>query len=496
MMLEAGPRLQRWQIVERFRSSPAKGDFQAPYPPSVHAPHPQYSPPNDYVIQKGPDPYLAGYIRAVGGTTLHWNAITPRFLPTEFRMRTEYGVGRDWPLGYDDLEADYHRAEVELGVAGNLADDHGSPRTNPYPMDVSPLLSYLDLRVQQVLGDKGWKVVPDIVARNSRPYDGRPACVGNNTCAPICPIGAQYSGADTVRKAEEAGATLVTDAVVHRVELGSDGRVAAILYLDPEGNEHRIAGRYVVLAANAIETPKLLLMSEGVANSSDQVGRNLMDHPGSSITFISSEPLWSGRGPQRNSYIEGMRDGPFRSEHAAAKMNVGNYNRIRQVTEELIQRGIYGAELDEMIADRASRQMSFTGLYDQLPDPENRVRLSPDQKDALGLPRPEITYRIEDYVRVADAKVKEHFTEFAAMLGGTEASFGEGFSSNNHIMGTTIMGDDPADSVVDRDCRTHDHDNLFVASSSVFPSASTVNPTLTIAALSFRIADTLRGELQ
>lgn len=191
-----------------------------------------------------------------------------------------------------------------------------------------------------------------------------------------------------------------------------------------------------------------------------------------------------------------MRDGAFRSKYAAAKMNVGNYNRIRQVTEELIKRGIYGAELDEMIAEQASRQVSFTGLYDQLPDPQNRVVLSLDQKDALGLPRPEIIYRIEDYVRASDAKVKENFTAFAQMLGGTEVSFGEGFSSNNHMMGTTIMGDDPAHSVVDRDCRTHDHDNLFVASSSVFPAVSTVNPTLTIAALSFHIADSLRETLK
>lgn len=163
----------------------------------------------------------------------------PRFLLSDFKMRTECGVGRDWPLGCDDREPHYYRAEVELGVAGNLEDDHGSPRQQPYPMDVTPLLSYLDLRVQQVLGEKGWKVVPDIVARNSRPCDGRPACAGNNICAPISPSGTQYSGADTVRKAEEAGAALMTNAVVHRVERGSDRRAAAVLYLDPQGNEHR-----------------------------------------------------------------------------------------------------------------------------------------------------------------------------------------------------------------------------------------------------------------
>jgi glucose dehydrogenase len=134
-------------------------------------------------------------------------------------------------------------------------------------------------------------------------------------------------------------------------------------------------------------------------------------------------------------------------------------------------------------------------LFEQLPDPAKRVTLSPDQRDALGLPRPEIYYTIEEYVRASAARTREHFASFAEILGGTDVRYSDTFSGNNHIMGTTIMGDNPGDSVVDHDCRTHDHSNLFVASSSVFPSASVVNSTLTIGALAIRIADTLRDAL-
>jgi choline dehydrogenase-like flavoprotein len=220
----------------------------------------------------------------VGGTTWHWNAVAWRFLPNDFKLKSRYGVGRDWPIDYDTLEPYYYQAEVELGVAGLNNIDLGSPRAHPFPMDPVPL-SWLDLRTQEILGGQGWKVIPDTVARNSRSYDGRPACCGNNTCAPICPIGVQYAGADTVVKAEAAGARLLENAVVYRIELGADGRVVALHYKDPNGTSHRVTGRYFVLAANGIEIPKLMLMStndrfpHGVRNSSDMVGRNLLNGP-------------------------------------------------------------------------------------------------------------------------------------------------------------------------------------------------------------------------
>ena len=97
IVLEAGPRIPRWQIVENFRNSPAKSDFATPYPSTPYAPHPEYSPENNYLIQKGEYPYNSQYVRLVGGTTWHWAAATWRLLPSDFQLKTLYGVGRDWP---------------------------------------------------------------------------------------------------------------------------------------------------------------------------------------------------------------------------------------------------------------------------------------------------------------------------------------------------------------------------------------------------------------
>ncbi|MDP5009195.1 MAG: FAD-dependent oxidoreductase, partial [Glaciimonas sp.] len=118
LVLEAGPRLERWRIVENYRNTPSKDDFMTPYPATKHAPHPEYTPENNYLILKGEHKYNSQYIRAVGGTTWHWAAAAWRYLPSDFDMHKRYGVGRDWPISYDELEPYYYRAEVELGVSG------------------------------------------------------------------------------------------------------------------------------------------------------------------------------------------------------------------------------------------------------------------------------------------------------------------------------------------------------------------------------------------
>ena len=492
LMLEAGPRIERWRIVENFRNTPSKDDFMAPYPSTAHAPHPQYAPPNDYLIFKGTHQYNSQYIRAVGGTTWHWAASTWRFLPNDFRMRTLYGVGRDWPVSYDELEPYYYRAEVELGVSGpNDGTDLGSPRRQPYPMDHLPL-SYLDQRFLDELNAKGFKVVSEPVARNSRAWDQRPACCGNNNCMPICPIAAMYSGIIHVEKAEKAGARLIADAVVYRIEL--DGkRVAAVHYKDPKGVSHRVTGKQFVLAANGIETPKLMLLSN-VGNSSDQVGRNLMDHPGTGVTFQASEDLWPGRGPMELTSVVDMRDGAFRSEYAGKKLHLNNMAQTGHATRAALHLGLVGKKLNAEIRQRAARTVNFNSFHDILPDPANRIVPSREHHDSLGISRPEITYAIGDYVKKSAVHTRAAYARITQLFGGTEVKFDDDFAPNNHIMGTLIMGKDPKTSVVDADCRTHDHDNLFIAGSAVMPSAGTVNCTLTLAALALRLADRLRGK--
>ncbi|MEO1154968.1 MAG: GMC oxidoreductase, partial [Pseudomonadota bacterium] len=338
---------------------------------------------------------------------------------------------------------------------------------------------------------------------NQQVYDGRPPCCGNANCMPICPIGAQYSGNMSVEKAVAAGAELITGAVVHHLEVGPERQITAARYLTPEGEEFRIEAERFALAANGIEGPKILLMStqenapEGMANSSDMVGRNLMDHPGTSSSFRSAKPLWPGRGPNVLSAITSLRDGDFRSEMSARKLMVLNMNPVQGVALEAIEEGLTGDALREAVRDRAARHQVITSFNEQLPDPANRIVPSTEGlTDELGLPRPEIHYDIGEYVHKAAADTRARVDKIAVAMGAEPGSVQhiDGYAPNNHITGATIMGADPRDSVVDADCRAHDHPNLWIASSSTFPSVSSVNVTLTIAALALRMGEQIAAE--
>jgi choline dehydrogenase-like flavoprotein len=193
--------------------------------------------------------------------------------------------------------------------------------------------------------------------------------------------------------------------------------------------------------------------------------------------------------------IVNFRDGAFRSDYSAKKLHLSNGVSTLSVTADLLKKGLTGAELDRQIRDRAARTLNINSFHEHLPEPQNRIVPSADHKDALGIPQPEIYYSISDYVKKSASNTHDLYAQIAALFGGTEVSFDDTFAPNNHIMGTTIMGSDAASSVVDPDCRTHDHSNLFIASSGVMPSAASVNCTLTIAALSLKLADKLKREL-
>src|SRR6185437_11157765 len=493
LILEAGSRLERARVVAAFRNSPFKGNWMAPYPPSPWAPHPVYAPKdNGYLKQAGPYPYPAEYIRAVGGTTWHWAAQAWRLVPNDVRIKSLYGVGVDWPMTYEELDPWYQEAEEILGVAG--ADNTGSPRKQPFPM--APVADPWAMRRFRERLAPAYPVVANTVARNSRSYGGRPACVGNNSCQPICPVNAQYLGINAVEAAEAAGVKVVPNAVVYRIEHDAKGRITAVHYYEPDKTSHRVTGKQFILAANGIESPKLLLLSSsdkypnGLANRSGMVGRNLMDHPSSSLTFYADEELWLGRGPQSPSSINAMRDGAFRSQHAAYRLDFTNISQVLSVTEALIAEGVYGPEFEKQLRWRAARQVNVKNVLEVMPDPANRITLS-SEKDALGIPKPEAHYSIGDYTRRGAEVSKGDFAKIAELMGGTGLRYSqEGqFANNQHITGTLGMGDDPAKFVTDRFGRAYDHENLFMCGTGVMPTAATMNSTLTAVALALRTAD-------
>lgn len=497
VILEGGPRIDRNQVTAEFRHSADKGDFVAPYPYNDWAPDPRKD--NDYFQQEGPVPYSASYIRGVGGTSWHWAAMAWRYLPNDFRLNSLYGVGRDWPFDYDALEPFYYEAEVKMGVSGPL--NNGSPRNKPFPMEpVAP--SWAHQRVRDRLKNIGYDVITNTAARNSRNYDGRPACCGNNNCMPICPIDAQYHGGIAAQAAERAGVKIITEAVVYRIEHGNDDKIQAVHYYTPEKESHRVTGKIFVLAANAIETPKLMMMStsdkfkNGIGNSNDMVGRNLCDHPRTKVSFEVDEPLWPGRGPVSEYSIQGERDGDWRSDSAAFRIDFSNMNPVRGITGKLIKQGVYGDELREEIRRKSAYTLGMKNIVEQLSDPNNRVMLG-DRRDALGLPNPKFYYSVSDYTRRGNARARRIFKRIAGELGGRNIKFMDEnkFSLANHITGTLGMGRSHRDSVCNGEGRSHDHENLFLAGTGVLPTVATVNSTLTAVAVGLRTAEFIAEDL-
>jgi choline dehydrogenase-like flavoprotein len=158
-----------------------------------------------------------------------------------------------------------------------------------------------------------------------------------------------------------------------------------------------------------------------------------------------------------------------------------------------VQQGLRGAALDRALRDRSTREINMAGLVEQLPLPENRIVPDFDRRDALGLPRPRIAYRIDDYSRKALDQVRRIAAEVGAAMKATEIHHGREIVSSGHIIGTYRMGRDSSQSVVDPDQRAHDHPNLFLLGSGVFPTSAASNPTLTIAALALRSVNRIRS---
>jgi choline dehydrogenase-like flavoprotein len=550
--------LGRYHLLRSYIESPSKatdtpfcGDNLLATQPDPRGPtlgtNYYYYPPG----YKG-DKFISYYERLVGGSTWHWQGIYVRMLPQDFMMHALYGKGANWPIAYDEIAPWYQDAEREMGVAGEpeLRPDARSYRRHAVSYPMPPLVpSFLDRQVAKavMLAEPldGIRLHVNTVphAINSHLYRGRPACEGFTSCVPLCPIKARYEAIVHVEQALASGARLRTQAVVTRLKIDSGtGQVTGVYYkrwqwqAGPDGGkrvplqepEQLATCRVAILAANGIENPMILLRSNA-ANSSGAVGSYLMDHPIKQSYGLATHPLYPFRGPQTTSQIEVFRDGRFRSKFAGFKTSIKNDGWSTNPTGaprgniappqkgpdgdwhpgtllDLVQNwGYFGTDLRDKLHDHARRQLTLNSACEQLPIKDNRVMLAPaDVTDDMGLQRPQIQYKVDDpdgYVRESFNKIVDvhervfkamNITQFKSQRDKPDANLT--FGGSGHIMGTTRMGD-KSDSVVDKDCRAHDHPNLFILGSSVFPTSSTANPTSTIAALALRAAETIKRQL-
>ncbi|GAA0608115.1 GMC family oxidoreductase [Paenochrobactrum glaciei] len=504
--LESGKRVDRSDAVETFWNATIKVPESA-YPNDPTAPHPLTHRIGDYYQQMGPENFKSTYIKVVGGTTWHWLGTTLRNVPADFKMKSLYGHAVDWPFDYAALEPFYLAAEQEIGVSGDSDDDLGSPRSGSFPMPMIPQ-TYLDKYFTKALEGSKYQVRSTPQGRNSVTKNDRPECCGNGSCIPVCPVQAKYDATIHLDQAEAAGAIIYEQTTATRLNLAKDGQIASVDFRRADGSTGTAKGKVVVVAAHAIETPRLLLNSaqegaaNGIANSSDQVGRNLMDHPSKLSWAETPEPVWPYRGPLSTSGIENLRDGDFRKNYAAFRIEIGNDGHNwptgapLSTAAELISQGLRGTELDAAIKNKTSRQIRLASLVEQSPEASNRVTLDPDKRDANGVPLPRIHYDYSDYTRAGlDAAEKAHNEVFAA-LKATNVNHAKDIKGSGHVIGTVRMGTDAASAVVDADLRSFNHRNLFLLGSGTFPTSATANPTLTIAALSLRAVNAIAATVK
>jgi choline dehydrogenase-like flavoprotein len=469
------------------------------------APHPEDTNYDSFYVQGGPDKFIGAYLRIYGGTTWHWTGFADRLRPADLRMRSAYGVGEDWPIDYALLEPYYEEIEQRWGVAGHPDHVWGAPRRSPYQMPPIPM-TYLDGEVAKALDKLGLHAAPFSHARNSVLFDQRPPCCGNNTCVPICPIGAKYDASVHAQKAEQAGARVLTDALVTFVEVGRDGKVSRLRIRRPDGTTQWVTGRFFALACHAIENPRLLLNSaqetapRGVANSSDAVGRYLLTQANQDIWALTRDPVYPYRGPQQTAGLVELRDGAFRSHYAAAGtsfMNSGwsGNSDAANVARPLVSRGLTGSALIAGIRSEVAHHPRLNSSAETLPDADNRVELS-SVNDTAGVPKPKVTFRMDAYTTAGLKAAMDVNRRIFTAMEARDVKVNEPYLSNAIIAGTTRMGMDPRRSVVDRELRSHDHANLFILGTSTHVTAPVNAPSLTVAALAIRAADRIEAELK
>ncbi|HWP09870.1 MAG TPA: GMC family oxidoreductase [Polyangiaceae bacterium] len=396
---------------------------------------------------------------AFGGGSC-WTGNTPRLHPTDFRTKTLHGVGADWPMTYDDLEPYYQAVEDVMGIAGASGGPY--PRSKPYPCPPHRFNA-----LDEVLAKKyPNQYIPMPSARSSDVKTKRPLCCGNGVCT-ACPIGAKFQiDPHMASLYDDPRITLRMDSEVRRVDV-QGGRVTGVQYKNA-GREQLVSGDLVVVGAHAIMSPFILLRS-GLTDRA--LGRYLNEQIHVAVQ-LDLDGVENFDGGQRVTGLGLMFvDGPSRKDQPGCVVENSNVPWLRAEPRRWRQRGL----------------LKF--VFEDLPSFENHVAIAKEDPNKPALFYPKLSTYMEKGLAGIQSRVEE------LLKGLPIESFHiiphKGFAGAAHIQGTTRMGTDPADSVVDGDLRHHSLRNLLVLGSGVFPTCPAANPTLTLSALSLRAADRL-----
>jgi choline dehydrogenase-like flavoprotein len=446
----------------------------------------------------------------LGGGTRVYGAQAWRYLPTDFRMATTYGVPEgsslaDWPISYDDLAPYYERAEWEIGVACDQTEAlQWWNRRKGFPLPPVELRK-TGAALKAAAHRLGWKTLTAPLLINTAPYNGRAACVQCGSCVGFaCPSDGKNGSQNTVipRAVATGLCDLLTETQAERIDTDARGNVIGVTFVamrDGQIERRSVRSKRVVCSAGAIETTRLLMNSastvhpNGLGNEHDVLGRNLQGHVYVGAQGRVAEPVYEGRGPgvsittlQFNHGNAGVIGGGMMADEFI-KLPIIFYNGS-------IPPGMrkWGMEAKRYMRENYTRSLHVQGPVQDIPNPEARVQIDPNVKDRFGIPVAKLSGRIHP----ATADVAEFMSQRAMQWlreAGAEGVWrsraGVAMTGGQHQAGTARMGNDPKSSVTNPWGRVHGHDNLFVADGSLHVTNGGFNPVLTIMALAYRVAD-------
>ncbi len=398
-----------------------------------------------------------------GGGSKIWWGCTPRLLPNDFRLKSTYGMGKDWPLSYDDLEANYCAAEKIMSISG--PDNRALfPRSGPYPQPPH-LLSEPDKILQKAYPNLYF---PQPTARSRIDTAARNSCCAAGACD-ICPVNAKFTilnGLDQIYRDSRVILELEAE-VTNMINQGSI--ISAVEYIK-NGKSQTAAADLIVLGASSLFNP-FIMQKSGFDHP--MLGKNLNEQI-SKYAIVELDGVDNFQGSTSitaNGYM--LYDGAHRSERAACLMesyNIPHLNGLRTEKGKWRQR------------------MRFKFIFEVLPNPDNYVKISDSDNS-----KPETIYSgYSEYTGGAIDRLPDILPELLSSLPVEEIKISSDVNiSDGHIIGTAVMGDDPEKSVVDRHLKHHKFRNLLVLGSGSFPTCPPANPALTISALSLWAADHL-----
>lgn len=423
----------------------------------------------------------------VGGSTIHFTAYTPRPQPDDFKIFSEFGIGKDWPIDYQDLEPYYDELEIFLGVSGPNPYPWGPKRKSAYPLAPLPLNGAAQL-MQRGCKKIGILTSPAANAALSAPYSHpiigtRDACTNRGFCQAGCSTGAKSSMDVTfIPLGIHFGAEIRTECFVKELVINNSGLLNSVVYLK-DGKEERQFCKYVFLCAGAIESPRLLLLN-GLSNSSGQVGKNFMAHVGLQLWGEFDDYIAPFKGIPGGLISEDMHR-PTNVDFAGGYLiqSIG-VMPVTYASQMVRATGIWGQELRERM--REYNHVAGINVHGEcLPNNENYLELS-NELDEMSLAKPRIWFSAgenEKRMSLHSESVMRRIFEAA----GAKRIFK--YERYAHTIGTCCMGNSGDNAVVNAEGRSFDVSNLYISDNSVFPGSLSANPALTIMAISLRAAD-------